>query len=201
MSTPAFTVIDNHSVIVDLLRGGPILDAGARGFVFAKWFADRGHEVYALDPSPDIDYKTIPNGVKFIGKALVGNAYPEAMSLEMGPDPNGWFMKCDGSFDSVPVKTIKMKDLPVKEWDLIKLNIEGSEYDILDELEGPIAHQIVFSFHEHTQRARGQTECDRIISKLSKWYDVHNQVWEKRYGCSNPNYWDCVLVEKGLLHA
>jgi hypothetical protein len=82
-------------------------------------------------------------------------------------------------------------------WDLIKLNIEGSEYDVLDTWPGPIARQIVVSFHEHTPRARGRAECDRLIAKISQWYDVQNVVWEKRYGCSE-NYWDLLFTLKGL---
>lgn len=192
-------VVDNHSVVPGLLTGGPVLDAGARGFVFAKWFGDRGHTVIAVDPSPDIATEE-PSRNVFVKKfALVGRGYPKLMSLEMGNDPNAWHIKYDGSFDSVPVETITLDDLPYK-WDLIKLNIEGSEYDILDQIDGPIARQIVFSFHEHTGRHRGRRECDRIIDKLRKWYDVHNQTWEQRYGCRE-NYWDILCTERGLSHA
>lgn len=187
--------VDNHSFREDLLTGGPVLDAGARGFVFAKWFAERGHTVLALDPSPDCTHA--PVGITLMQRALVSRKCPLIMRLEMGEDPNAWYVQAEKGNNSVMVETMTLGDFQyIKKWDLIKLNIEGSEYDILDEIDGPIARQIVFSFHEHTGRARGREECDRIIAKLSKWYDVHNQVWEQRYGCRE-NYWDVLLTEKG----
>lgn len=187
--------VDNHSFRADLLTKGLVLDAGARGFVFAKWFAERGHEVIALDPSPDVIDP--PKFISHVPAALVSSKCKDNMYLELGPDPNAWYIHGGKGMESVPVKTLTIADLKVAKWDLIKLNIEGSEYDILDEIEGPIARQIVFSFHEHTSRARGREECDRIIDKLAKWYHVCNRVWEKRYGCRE-NYWDCLLVERGI---
>jgi len=189
--------VDNHSFREDLLTKGPVLDAGARGFVFAKWFADRGHHVYAFDPSPDIG--EAPKGVTLYEAALVGKKYPRGMHLHLSSDPNAWHTQVDKDAYSVPVEAVSLNALPMAgvQWDLIKLNIEGSEYDILDEIDGPIARQIVFSFHEHTDRARGRAECDRIIDKLRRWYVIQNQVWEKRYGCIE-NYWDVLAIEKGL---
>jgi hypothetical protein len=83
-------------------------------------------------------------------------------------------------------------------WDVIKLNIEGSEYDVLDTWPGPIARQIVVSFHEHTPRARGRAECDRLIAKMGQWYKAFNVVWEKRYCCSE-NYWDVLFIRNDLV--
>lgn len=194
-------VIDNHSVAVDLLTKGPVLDAGARGFVFSNWFAKRGHEVFAIDPSPDVEnlFPKEWNPIRLIKAALVGPGYPKMMSLQLGPDPNAWYVKYDGSFESVPIDTVQLSEIGPRgcQWDVIKLNIEGSEYDILDNWPGPIARQIVFSFHEHTDRKRGREECDRIIDKLRQWYDISNQVWEPRY-CTYANYWDILAIEKGL---
>lgn len=187
--------VDNHSFRDDLLTKGPVLDAGARGYAFAKWFADRGHCVYAFDPSPDMGNP--PEGVRFYQSALVSSGYPKIMCLEMGPDPNAWYVRPSNKQIALVISTMTIAELGVPKWDLIKLNVEGSEYDVLDEIDGPISRQIVFSFHEHTDRARGREECDRIITKLSKWYDVHNQVWEPRYGCRS-NYWDVLLTERGL---
>lgn len=192
------TVVDNHSFREDLLTGGPVLDAGARGFVFAKWFAERGHDVIAVDPSPDIR-ESPSDKIGLVNSALVSRKCPVSAHLEMGPDPNAWNISFSKVQDSVSVDTITLSDIKLNagKWDLIKLNIEGSEYDILDEIAGPIARQIVFSFHEHTDRARGREECDRIINKLRTWYDIHNQVWEPRYGCRS-NYWDVLAIERGL---
>lgn len=188
--------VDNHSFREDLLIGAPVLDAGSRGLRLAKWFAARGHRVIALDAGEDEK----ADGIECHKVALIGARHAGGMvRLIRTDDPEARYIgPSDAQGDSVPSVSLQVLSDAVKviQWDLIKLNIEGSEYDILDEIDYPVARQIVFSFHEHTGRARGREECDRIIAKLSKWYDVHNQVWEQRYGCRE-NYWDVLLTEKG----
>ena len=191
--------IAEHTVAVDLLTGGPVLDAGARGFVFSKWFAERGHEVYAMDPSPDIE--SPPTGVTLIKDALVGIGMPQMMSLEMAGDPGAWFMKCDGSFNSVPVSTRTMDDVPYtlwpEMWDVVKLDIEGSEYDVLMTWPGPIANQITVEFHEHTARKRGDKAIQDIVDHLSQWYKpVQHEKTQAQ--CAGWNYWDSLFVLKSL---
>jgi hypothetical protein len=187
--------VDNHSFREDFLTGGPVLDAGSRGLRLSKWFVARGHSpVIALDAGEDEH----ADGVTFHRKALVHSKLAGAnVSLVKTDDLEARYISpAWGDVYAISIP-ILMHDYHIIQWDLIKLNIEGSEYDILDEIEGAISKQIVFSFHEHTDRARGREECDRIIAKLSKWYDVHNQVWEPRYGCRS-NYWDILLTERGI---
>jgi hypothetical protein len=186
-------VIDNHSVAVNLLTGGQVLDAGARGFEFSKWFAMRGHRVYAQDPSPDISDPCIENMV-FVNSALVAFKNRFNVRLDKTGDPGAWFVSESG----FPVPCQTTPDLARHQWDVIKLNIEGSEYDILDEWPGPIARQVVVSFHEHTPRARGRADCDRLIAKMSEWYKAFNVVWEKRYCCAE-NYWDLLFIRNDLV--
>lgn len=191
-------IIDNHSVAVDLLKGGPVLDAGCRGLRFAKWFTERGHKVIGLDPAPEV----IPESyglLRVYSLALVDQPLSgKKVNLVLTDDLEARFI---GGGTGVPVNSISIGNLSmesdVSHWDVIKLNIEGSEYDILDNWPGPIANQIVFSFHEHTDRKRGREECDRIINKLRQWYDIYNQVWEPRY-CTYANYWDVLAIKKGL---
>lgn len=189
-------IIDNHSVAVDLLTGGPVLDAGCRGLRLAKWFADRGHRVIALDPAPEVEIE-FSNTLSVHKLALVAKVQNFA-TLVMTEDLEARHI---GNGPGIQVPCTTLRELcdfhHISHWDVIKLNIEGSEYDILDSWPGPIANQIVFSFHEHTDRKRGKEECDRIIDKLRPWYDIHNQVWEQRY-CCRENYWDVLCIRKGL---
>lgn len=191
---PNLLTVDNHSFREDLLTKGPVLDAGSRGLRLAKWFRDRGHTVIALDPGETEK----ANGITCLPFALVDRKSAGAnVTLVKTDDLEARYIdKTWGDVYGVSVP-ILMHDFKVAKWDLIKLNIEGSEYDILDEIDGPIARQIVFGMHEHTQAARGREECDRIINKLRTWYDIHNQVWEKRYGCKE-SYWDVLAIERGI---
>lgn len=194
-------VIDNHSVAVDLLSGGWVLDAGSRGFVFSRELAKRGCKVLALDPAEDVPVLSEP-GIYTARVGLVGIGQPKRWIMEYGSDPNAYRLErpadnqANGGVQAVTI-TECMSENGIKHFDLIKLNIEGAEYDVLGTLPGPIATQIVFSFHEHTDKARGRAECDRIIEKLKQWYDIHNQVWEKRYGCRE-SYWDVMAIKRGL---
>lgn len=187
-------VIDNHSVRTDLLVKGPVLDAGARGFVFSKWFAEKGHPVMAYDPSPDIENPHIP-GITFKPYALVGSKVTSP-KLVMTDDPGAWYVDPVKQGRAVGFTTIEtVKDI---QWDVIKLNIEGSEYDVLDEWPGPISRQLVVSFHEHTPRARQRSECDRLIHNMRQWYTAFNVVWDKRYCCSE-NYWDVLFIRNDIV--
>jgi hypothetical protein len=188
-------------VAVDLLTKGPVLDAGARGFVFSKWFSERGHEAYACDPSPDI---VVPEYVHHFDRvALASRKWPLHVGLNLEGDPGAWYVV--PAMYRHPAKVVPTWNLHVNwgwternPWDVIKLNIEGAEYDILDDFPGPIARQIVVSFHEHTPRARGRAECDRLIAKMGQWYKAFNVVWEKRYCCSE-NYWDVLFIRNDLV--
>lgn len=188
-------VIDNHSVAVDMLTGGPVLDAGCRGFRFAHWFSSRSHKVYAFDPSPDIE---VPSyyGVNYYRMGVVGHSMPGNWELVECADKEASYLRRGEAKTYVPTADLHtiMLFCNIPMWDVIKLNVEGSEYDILDGL-GPIARQIVVSFHEHTGRGKGRQECDRIISALEPYYEVVQHVWEPRY-CTHANYWDTLLVAK-----
>ena len=188
-------VIDNHSVVVGLLTKGAVLDAGCRGFRFAKWFAERGHEVVALDPSPDIQDPMIPN-ITFGNVAL---AFPsEQKYLVMTEDPEARYLTNSlvKGQQSMAVRQTWLDH--AKSWDVVKLNIEGSEFEILKNWPGPIARQIVASFHQHCHYARRtEKEIAGALTHLERWYKVFNHVKEKRYGCSE-NYWDTVFIRRDL---
>lgn len=191
-------IIDNHSVAVDLLTGGPVLDAGCRGLRFAQYFADKGHRVIALDPAPEIEPE-VKGLVTVYKTALVAPSQSGThVNLVLTDDLEARYI---GGGAGVPVQSISLLPLSsecdVRQWDVIKLNIEGSEYDILEAWPGPIANQLVFSFHEHTDRKRGREECDRIVDRLKQWYDIYNQTWEPRY-CTFANYWDILCIKRGL---
>lgn len=198
--------IDNHSIDTDLLTGGYVLDAGCRGFRFTNEILNRGCRVIALDPATDVEYDVPSNrlfdtGCAYFRTALVAtDRLGKVANLVTTDDPEAMYLGKGEGYE-VPATSIERLsgDLSIHKWDAIKLNIEGSEYDILDQLMAPFTKQIVVSFHEHTPRFRGRSECDRIISKLKKWYTPVINPWDERY-CAGFNYWDTLLVENSLVH-
>ena len=199
-------VVDNHSVIVDVLRGGPVLDAGARGFVFAQHFAERGHRVIALDPDPDVEDPEIV-GVNFMRYGIAAKSATRL--LEMTEDPSARrLVRLSYVADttrrtwtayafSIADLTAAVGQLRIFGWDLVKLNVEGEETDILAAWPGPIARQIVVSFHQHTDYKRPVAEIDAALDHMRQWYDVISHESTDRY-CAGFNWWDTQLLLKGV---
>ena len=196
-------VIDNHSVRTDLLRPGRgVLDVGCRGFVFARAMRDRGMKVIALDPDPGIVDLAI-DGVTLMRKALIGDTSAGSV-LVMHPDPEARHVApaaVNTSFPVVPVECMTLRQLNDKlgmvEWDLVKLNCEGAEYDIILGWPGAVARQIVVSFHEHTPQKRGKTTVKQCVERLRQWYEPVQHVESARYG-AGMNWWDSLFVAREI---
>lgn len=187
-------IIDGHSVATDLLRGDAVLDAGARGFRFSKWFADRGHKVLAFDPAPDLENPRIKN-VNFYRMGVVGAGEPGSWRFVECEDKEASYLDRGDGEKFVATSDLKgiMAFCRVDRFDVIKLNVEGAEYSIFETWPGPVARQVVVSFHEHTGRGRGREGCDLLVDRMRQWYDVPVHQWERRYCCSD-NYWDTLFV-------
>jgi hypothetical protein len=201
-------------VALDLLNGDPILDAGCRGFVFSKWFADQNivrlregkkeARVVALDPSPDMMQPMSYTDIVYLREALVGGGDGGDSIREMvvTDDPEAMYLLQPGQI--IPplqrkwcaVQAFNISELSgkvgVSQWDVVKLNIEGSEYGVLSSWPGPISRQITLSWHEHCH-PRGDAEVARIMKHLNQWYTVLRHVKEPRYHAGE-NWWDTCLA-------
>ena len=202
-------IVDLHSVRTDLLTKGPVLDTGCRGFRFAEWFAKRGHPVVMMDPAPDVEppkslYDTA-TWHQFIKAALVGPAYPKSMRLRMTRDAEARHIthaaqEGDPVIDCVTIQDVMGNSVlgqNIAQWDVVKLNIEGAELDVLADWPGPIARQIVVSFHLHCPQGGSEADVARVMEHMARWYTPVQHVKDARYG-AGINYWDTVLVLKEL---
>lgn|SRR3990167_2010013 len=198
-------IIDNHSVALDLLTKGPVLDAGCRGFRFSEYFAKLGHTVVMMDPSPDTvvptKFQDFPAPKYFFPQALVAPDAPRSASLRMTDDAEARHVVYQGIAGDPAIRCMSINEVmdqsSVKQWDLVKLNIEGSEYGILRQWPGPIARQVVVSFHEHTNRRMGDTAIQEIMDHLAKWYVPIRHEFDERY-CAGRNAWDSVVCLREL---
>lgn len=195
------TIVDNHSVdLASLGKKTNVLDVGSRGLRFARFFAERWHRVIALDPGES----EVAEGVEVYKLALVGKPSDSGDGkLILTEDREARYVIPANAETDRPYLLVKCVTLPefmklvgVQEFDLMKLNCEGVEFDILDNLHAPVARQIVVSFHEHCSHARrGRQAVDNLIAKLGCWYDVVRHVWDERYS-AGMNAWDSVLVRR-----
>lgn len=195
-------VISEHSVRTDLLTNLPVLDAGCSGFVFFDEMSRRGHPVIGLDPAPDI---TPPETLfdrtpisHFFPRALVAPGHPKYARLRMTDDKQARYITnsviataADPVVECVTLSAF-MTELGITLLDVVKLDIEGGEYEVLRTWPGPVARQLSVEFHDHVA-PRPQETYDAIFEHLSRWYTVVQHEKTARH-CLPPSYWDTLLV-------
>jgi FkbM family methyltransferase len=199
--------IDDHTFDETLLKDGWVIDAGCRGFNFANavrsLFYDKKEKnpVYAVDIekfNDDIE------GVVFRQAALTNKTgRTEAYFFGNG---TGNFIKginhVPGNLPDRPmhiqtVPCITLQDIYKEigtDIDLLKLDIEGAEYEILENIE-PIPKQITVEFHEHCHTELHNKYIDKIMDHLCKSYHCNLYIREwPRY-----KYMDCLFIRKDLI--
>jgi len=196
--------IDEHTLDVDLLGpGSVVLDIGCRGFGLARYLAAKGCKVLCFDPSPDVEDPHV-EGIIFERQAVLGYGIPGAtVPFALVSNKNANFV-ADGLYRpgqiiEVPTTTIPeiMAKHGIGTLDAVKLDCEGSEYEILGAWPGKIAKQISVEFHLHTHSAKTQSELSFILNWISQWYDVVQHELSLQHGLPTPNYWDSLFVLNG----
>lgn len=214
-----------HTIDLDLLPESPtVLDAGCRGFAFSKdVLALRPKaRVIALDPDPLIWEPKIP-GVEYGRFAFIaGNEVTSGyVSTTAWADGGANFLAplntskekavrkdCGWEFtrfDLEEVACCNMENLMlgfgVTHWDLVKLDIEGEEFAVLENWPGPIATQISVEFHDFTGPRnelvmKGYYQ-DVLWPHLFQWYEIAQHDWVDLNGSpSHFGHWDSLLVMK-----
>jgi hypothetical protein len=175
--------ICGHSVNINLLNpGSNILDLGCRGFEFTNYFKKK-HNVYSVDFGD-----------------LKGDYFQQAISYKKSKysigNKNDLQASCLIDGDEIEAISIQefSESIGIKKWDLVKMNIEGSEYEIMKNLSHPYCEQICVSFHAHCGY-QTKEQIDELLEWLHQWYDIYNEIWESRY-CAGFNYWDILLIRK-----
>lgn len=175
--------VAEHSYCPDLLpENANILDLGCRGFLFTNYFRGNGHNVIAvdIDSFERTDYKQI---------AIAG--HNGLVGIERGNDPQGTRVKPGQEIPSLTLERfILIQEI---EFDLIKMDIEGSEYDVIMSLTKAPAKQLSIEFHLHTG-VYGLAEVNEMVNKLeSLGYKIMQHERTKAHGCGE-NYWDSLFI-------
>ena len=204
--------IDGHTFDPRLVSPGSwALDAGCRGFALARFLAARRVRVLAIDADPDVRDPRIP-GVTFLNVAVMAEREmptdrhvtlyrfhdcAEAHTTRWGPPHTGV---------RVPARSIAqlMREHDVRRFALVKLDVEGTEYGILDELaaaDPPLADQISVEYHDFCYMSPTPDDPDRWhagnLARLSRHYDVVRHAKQTSpWGPSPTCYLDCLYVAR-----
>lgn len=197
MSDYKIETIAEHSFVPSLLlpfnMNINVLDAGCRGFEFAKKLTKLQCRVFCID-ADKIEINEI--GMYYDMVALsdfVGTGYlvklddKQATRIQKQPATN------------YEIQCITLKALSVYYnvvfWDLIKLDIEGSEYEVIMSLDKAPAKQLSIEFHLHTG-IYGWLEMAMMEDKLKALgYEFVKHDYTSQHGVGF-NYWDSLFVLK-----
>jgi len=156
--------LSGHTVDVDRLPERPVvLDVGARGFDFSNDILNLRPDarIIALDPDPDIERLDDPR-ISFMHVALVHDRLKKISRYASYSTGEGnMLLEADSYYDAkiITVDCVTIQELMqwtnVAHWDLVKLDCEGSEFDILANWPGPIADQISVEFHDGHPEEKG----------------------------------------------
>lgn len=181
--------IAEHTLDFSLLpKKANILDLGCRGFQFADYFRVLGHNVFAVD-CDDL------NGSYFKVAISDFNGFTDVYK-NRDPQATRITRKHEGqSSTSVLAMTLEKFSLnvEVKFWDLIKMDIEGSEKEVIMAMSKPVATQLSIEFHLHTKVYSEKDVRDMEIKLMSLGYKVVKHEKTAAHGCGL-NYWDSLFV-------
>lgn len=181
------TEIHEHTVDLSLLPDkAKIIDLGCRGFQFTNYFRDKGHIVAPVDIEDfyghDVYYRL----------AITGK--DGRVGIHRNNDPQATRVKEGDELLSMRLDTF-MNSLGYDFADLIKIDIEGAEYEVIMGLKKAPAKQMSIEFHLHTG-IYGQAEMKVMEGKLrSLGYEFAQHKLEERHGAGF-NYWDSLFILK-----
>ena len=190
-----------HSLLPGLLPECPmVLDVGAREFAFSSAVAEIRPKASFVCLEPDPTVTGLPWHT-FLNVALVHDAR-ESSGYASYSTGEGNFLSDDpvwyATMLRVPCINIValMEKLGVRHWDLIKLDCEGSEFEILENWPGPIATQISVEFHDcKDNRKWGDAYFANLWQKLPD-YAVVQHALTPIGPDSYMGHWDSLLVLK-----
>jgi len=181
------TPIAEHLVDLDILPAkAKILDIGARGFEFTNYFRQRDYYVIAVD----ID--TLTDGQYF---HCAISDFDGLCGLVKSNDAQA--TKIDKIGTGIECYTLKSfsEMIGIQFWDLVKVDVEGSEYEIIMTLDEPPAKQLSIEFHLHTGIYQ-QHEVDLMIDKLrGLGYSVASHEYTEQHGMGF-NFWSSLFILK-----
>lgn len=194
--------IAEHSVDLSLLtRDSKVLDLGCRAFSFANAMLEYVDTVYCVDA--DSSVVSTDERIEVMNVAVTSEPRECAVEFIKYGNGTGNYVNRGEQLPSVCTKALVLSYtieqiswlFQVPFWSLIKIDIEGMEYEILMNMKEPIATMLTFELHEHTQKKKGMEYINKMFLNLSQWYTFAHIDYSKKHGLCE-NYWDVLLTLK-----
>lgn len=197
--------VDGHTFNEKLIRDGWIIDAGCRGWLFGKAVQDLFYDDKEKNPVYAVDiesFSNVPRGTVFRQAALT--CYTGEVDAYFFGDGTGNFIRpINETPENSPERPCETRIVPAitlddiykeigTDIDLLKLDIEGSEYEVMMQME-PIPKQISVETHQHCHWKLHDQLWPQILEKMCEHYNLHLFNVLPRY-----HYLDCLFIRKDI---
>lgn len=207
-----FNSIIGHTLIDGFNKDSVVIDLGANKGNFSKEIIKKYKfsKLILVEPHPGLakELKDIfkdNDSVKII-EAAIGDKTDDSIEFYLSKNReagsvNKNIIECEGADDvcaKINVRTITLKDIierfDIKKIDLLKIDIDGSEYDLFHSLTGEasgIINQISVKFHDNigVSSKEATKECVHKLKRLG--YSYYNPSKDN-------NYMDCLFYKPTL---
>lgn len=171
---------------VQLPAVAKVLDLGCRNMIFTNEMRRLGHIVFPVD----IDEL----GHEDYYRVAISD-FDGLCGLMKTDDAQG--TRIDKRGNGIDCYTLESfsKLREVDFWDLIKMDVEGSEFEIIMTLQKAPAKQLSIEFHLHTGIYH-QHEVDLMVNKLKALgYQIASHEYTNEFG-AGMNYWSSLFILK-----
>lgn len=201
--------IAEHTIEETLInKDGWVLDLGCVNFSFSKEVKKYCNNVLCLDPNPTI--REVPEGVIFENAAIITGdeseiefyIYNDVQTFSLlNPKQDLFQLVNKIKVPSVNIKSL-MEKYGIEKFELIKVDIEGGEYELLKSWDWSISKQFSVEFHDfrfmNPHYPNNEKYYQELFSdKLSNFKIVTHEITDHPgfplgYG---RNYWDSLFIE------
>lgn len=205
--------ISEHTVDeTKINKNGWCLDLGCINFSFAKELKKYCNNIICIDPNPNIDVSNIPTDIIFERIAILWDKSSVQSNYYIYNDTNGHsLLNPSGDCCSLQAVTTTvtttinqlMEKYNITKFELIKFDIEGSEYQILEKIDWSISKQFSIEFHDFRKMnpyfPDNQKYYDLIFEKNKDKFNIVQHECTDHPGFplgEGRNYWDSLFVEK-----
>jgi FkbM family methyltransferase len=203
--------IEEHTIEEKILnKNGWVLDLGCVNFKFSEHMLTYCDNVISIDANPNI--VNTNDRIIYKNYAVVDSDKEMFIDYHIFNDKQGNSLLKPEKDWCVHEKTIKiptttihslMIEYDINQFDLIKIDIEGSEYKLLENMDWTISKQYSVEFHDFRNMnpyyPNNELYYQKIFDDMLKYCDIikHDRTDHPGFPLGQgSNYWDSLFILK-----